>query len=92
MPLIKGAKPGSKGFRENIREMYEAGHPLKQSVAAAYSASKEAKMTHKKEHHSEHSDHKHMHHHHKEMHKHHAKELKHHEKMMHHHSKHSKKK
>lgn len=39
MPLKKGAKPGSKGFKNNIKEMYESGHPLKQSVAAAYSDS-----------------------------------------------------
>ena len=38
MPLKKGAKPGSSGFKDNIREMVEAGHPVKQSVAAAYSA------------------------------------------------------
>jgi hypothetical protein len=37
MPLKKGAKPGSKGFKDNIKEMVDAGHPVKQSVAAAYS-------------------------------------------------------
>ncbi|HZY36268.1 MAG TPA: hypothetical protein VFE53_06445 [Mucilaginibacter sp.] len=41
MPLIKGAKPGSKGFKKNIEEMVAAGHPVNQSVAAAYSASGE---------------------------------------------------
>jgi hypothetical protein len=48
MPLIKGAKPNSKGFKENIKEMFESGHPLKQSVAAAYSAAKESKPKTKK--------------------------------------------
>jgi hypothetical protein len=48
MPLKKGAKPGSKGFKENIKEMYESGHPLKQSVAAAYSASRTPKKKKKK--------------------------------------------
>jgi hypothetical protein len=48
MPLKKGAKPGSKGFGENIKEMYESGHPLNQSVAAAYSAAKKTKKRKKK--------------------------------------------
>ena len=48
MPLKKGSKPGSKGFKENIKEMYESGHPLKQSVAAAYSASKTKKTGNKR--------------------------------------------
>lgn len=48
MPLKKGAKPGSKGFKENVKEMYESGHPLKQSVAAAYSAAGEMKKAKKK--------------------------------------------
>jgi hypothetical protein len=48
MPLKKGTKPGSKGFKENIKEMYESGHPLKQSVAAAYSAAKETKRRKRK--------------------------------------------
>lgn len=43
MPLKKGAKPGTSGFKKNIKEMYEAGHPLNQSIAAAYSAAKEKK-------------------------------------------------
>lgn len=43
MPLKKGAKPGSKGFQDNIREMVSSGHPVKQSVAAAYSAAGEKK-------------------------------------------------
>jgi hypothetical protein len=48
MPLKKGAKPGSKGFKDNIREMYESGHPLKQSVAAAYGAAKPKKGVNKR--------------------------------------------
>jgi hypothetical protein len=48
MPLNKGTKPGSKGFKENIKEMYESGHPLKQSVAAAYTAAGENKKGKKK--------------------------------------------
>ena len=43
MPLKKGTKPGSKGFKSNIEEMVKAGHPVKQAVAAAYSASGEKK-------------------------------------------------
>lgn len=35
MPLKKGKS--KKVFKENVKEMYEAGHPLKQSLAAAYS-------------------------------------------------------
>jgi hypothetical protein len=48
MPLTKGAKPGSAGFKNNIKEMYEAGHPLNQSVAAAYSAAKTKKSSNKR--------------------------------------------
>lgn len=40
MPLIKGAKPGTKGFKDNIRAEVKAGKPIKQSVAIAYSESK----------------------------------------------------
>ena len=44
MPLISGKKAKSRaGFSENVREMYEHGHPLKQAVAAAYSAAGEKK-------------------------------------------------
>lgn len=43
MPLIKGAKPGSKGFKENIKAEVNAGKPVKQSVAIAYSESKATK-------------------------------------------------
>lgn len=48
MPLKKGAKPGSSGFKDNIREMVKSGHPVKQSVAAAYSAAGEKKKGKKK--------------------------------------------
>ena len=43
MPLKKGAKIGSKGFKDNIKEMVKSGHPVKQSVAAAYSEAKQGK-------------------------------------------------
>lgn len=45
MPLIRGAKPGSRGFKENIKEEVKAKKPIKQAVAIAYS---EAKATKKK--------------------------------------------
>ena len=37
MPLNKGAKPGSKGFKENIKREVAAGKPQKQAVAIALS-------------------------------------------------------
>jgi len=37
MPLKKGAKPGSAGFKSNIRAEVNAGKPVKQAVAIAYS-------------------------------------------------------
>ena len=37
MPLIKGAKPGSLGFKKNIATERKAGRPEAQSVAIAYS-------------------------------------------------------
>ena len=43
MPLHNGAKPGSKGFKENIKAEMAAGKPQKQAVAIAYSVSKDAK-------------------------------------------------
>ena len=43
MPLIKGAKPGSRGFKENIKAEVKSGRPVKQSVAIAYSESKATK-------------------------------------------------
>ncbi|HWW39678.1 hypothetical protein [Pedobacter sp.] len=41
MPLKKGAKPGSKGFKDNIKAEMSAGKPQKQAVAIAYSESGE---------------------------------------------------
>jgi len=41
MPLIKNAKPGSKGFKKNIEAEVSAGKPVKQAVAIAYSESGE---------------------------------------------------
>ena len=43
MPLIKGAKPGSPGFKKNIEVEMAAGKPQRQSVAIAYSESGEHK-------------------------------------------------
>lgn len=43
MPLKKGAKPGTKGFVENIKKEIKAGKPQKQAVAIAYSESGEKK-------------------------------------------------
>ena len=48
MPLKKGAKPGSKGFKDNIRAEVAAGKPIKQSVASAYSEAGEKKKKKKK--------------------------------------------
>lgn len=48
MPLKKGAKPGSKGFGENIKAEMAAGKPQKQAVAIAYSESGEKKKKKKK--------------------------------------------
>ena len=42
MPLIKGAKPGSPGFKKNIKEEAKT-KPLNQSVAIAYSEAKQKK-------------------------------------------------
>lgn len=42
MPLVKGAKPGSSGFKKNIREEAKT-KPIKQAVAIAYSESKAKK-------------------------------------------------
>lgn len=43
MPLKKGAKPGSKGFKSNIKAEVSAGKPDKQAVAIAYSEAGEKK-------------------------------------------------
>ena len=47
MPLKKGAKPGSKGFGENIATEIKAGKPKSQAIAIAYSEAK-AKKTKRK--------------------------------------------
>ena len=51
MPLHKGAKPGSKGFGENIASEIDAGKPPKQAQAIAYSESRHGKPRPKMEHH-----------------------------------------
>ncbi len=43
MPLKKGAKPGSPGFKSNIKAEMAAGKPQKQAIAIAYSEAKEKK-------------------------------------------------
>ncbi len=43
MPLIKGAKPGTKGFGKNISTEIKSGKPKSQSVAIAYAEAKEKK-------------------------------------------------
>lgn len=47
MPLKKGAKPGSAGFKSNIKEEAKS-KPIKQAVAIAYAESKEKKKGKKK--------------------------------------------
>lgn len=48
MPLIKGAKPNSKGFKKNIETEMAAGKPQKQAVAIAYSEARRGKKSRKK--------------------------------------------
>ncbi len=44
MPLIKNAKPGSKGFKQNIETEIKIGKkPPKQAVAIAYDEAKKIK-------------------------------------------------
>jgi hypothetical protein len=43
MPLKKGAKPGSPGFKDNIRAEISAGKGQKQAVAIAYSEARQGK-------------------------------------------------
>ena len=44
MPLIKGAKPGSKGFKQNIETEIKIGKkPQKQAVAIAYAEARKSK-------------------------------------------------
>lgn len=47
MPLKKGAKPGSKGFKENIRAEISARKPQNQAVAIAYNEAKAKKKSKK---------------------------------------------
>ena len=47
MPLVKGAKPGSPGFKKNIKEEIKVGKPRNQALAIAYSEAK-AKQKKKK--------------------------------------------
>lgn len=44
MPLQRGAKPGSKGFGQNIKAEMTAGKPKKQAVAIAYAEAGKKKM------------------------------------------------
>jgi hypothetical protein len=46
MPLIKSKS--KKAFKENVSEMVKAGHPVNQSVAAAYSVKRKAEHKKKK--------------------------------------------
>lgn len=48
MPLNKGAKLGSKGFKQNIKTEMAAGKPQKQAVAIAYSEARDGKKRRKK--------------------------------------------
>ena len=48
MPLKKGAKQGSKGFKDNIKTEMAAGKPQRQSVAIAYAESGEKRKKKKK--------------------------------------------
>lgn len=48
MPLKKGAKPGSPGFKSNIKAEIAAGKPQKQAIAIAYSESRQGKKRKKK--------------------------------------------
>lgn len=43
MPLRRGAKPGSKGFKSNIKAEMKAGKPQRQAVAIAYAVSRRGK-------------------------------------------------
>lgn len=47
MPLKKGAKPGSKGFKDNIRAEISAGKHQRQAVAIAYSEARQGKKKRK---------------------------------------------
>lgn len=40
MPLVKGAKPNTPAFKQNIKAEIAAGRPQKQAVAIAFSESR----------------------------------------------------
>ncbi len=49
MPLIKNAKPGSKGFKQNIEtEIKMGGKKPKQAVAIAYSEARRGSKSSKR--------------------------------------------
>ncbi len=48
MPLKKGAKPGTNGFKDNIKAEIASGKPQRQAVAIAYSESGEKRKKKKK--------------------------------------------
>lgn len=48
MPLKKGAKPGTKGFGDNIKEEMKASKNQKTAIAIAYSEAGEKKKKKKK--------------------------------------------
>ena len=43
MPLKKGAKPNTKGFKDNIKAEISAGKPQNQAVAIAYAEARRGK-------------------------------------------------
>lgn len=43
MPLKKGAKPNTKGFKDNIKTELAAKKPLNQALAIAYSEARRGK-------------------------------------------------
>jgi hypothetical protein len=47
MPLKKGSKPGSKGFKDNIKTEIAAGKPQRQALAIAYSEARRGKKKNK---------------------------------------------
>lgn len=75
MPLIRGAKPGSPGFKKNIKAEISAGKPQKQAVAIAYSESRQPKKDAKMKKHEGHKAAKKAH---QELHKDHKKQAEHH--------------
>jgi|SRR5215475_4477058 len=86
MPLIAGAKPGSRGFRQNIETEIKMGHkPPKQAVAIAYNESHKPQGAGKMKHHerAEHHMHKAEEHHKKAMEHMHKAKMEHKEKKEH---------